>query len=140
MALQPWTVSLATSKLYTRAVLPPARRKAFRMTKTTEPKSERVDLRMTPTAKDTLQRAAALNDKTLTEFVLDSSLWAAFETLADRRVLQLDEVQWAAFMASLDVSPKDTPRLRKLLTMRAPWDPEKSEVSSWAGGLQKQVP
>ena len=63
------------------------------MTETTEPKSERVDLRMTPAAKRTLQRAAAVNAKTLTEFVLDSSLTAAFDTLADRRVFQLDEVQ-----------------------------------------------
>src|ERR1700730_14112185 len=100
------------------------RRKAFRVTETTEPKSERVDLRMTPAAKRTLQRAAAVNDKTLTEFVLDSSLTAAFETLADRRVFQLDEVQWAAFMAALDLPPRDNPRLRKLLTTKAPWDPE----------------
>ena len=78
------------------------------MTETTEPKSERVDLRMTPAAKRTLQRAAAVNDKTLTEFVLDSSLTAAFETLADRRVFQLDEVQWAAFMAALDLPPETT--------------------------------
>lgn len=102
----------------------PVRRKALRMTETTEPKSERVDLRMTPAAKRTLQRAAAVNDKTLTEFVIDSSLSAAFETLADRRVFQLDEVQWAAFMAALDMPPKDNPRLRKLLATRAPWDPE----------------
>src|SRR5580658_8582427 len=100
------------------------RRKAFPMTETTEPKSERVDLRMTPAAKRTLQRAAAVNDRTLTEFVLDSSLTAAFDTLADRRVFQLDEVQWAAFMAALDLPPRDNPRLRKLLATRAPWDPE----------------
>jgi len=53
---------------------------------------------MTPAAKRTLQRAAAVNDKTLTEFVLDSSLSAAFETLVDRHVFQLDEMQWGAFM------------------------------------------
>ena len=100
------------------------RRKAFLMTETTEPRSERVDLRMTPAAKRTLQRAAAVNDKTLSEFLLDSGLTAAFDTLADRRVFQLDEVQWAAFMAALDIPPKDNPRLRKLLTTRAPWDPE----------------
>ena len=94
------------------------------MSETTEPKSERVDLRMTPTAKRTLQRAAAVSNKTVSEFLLDSSLSAAFETLADRRVLQLDEVQWAAFLTALDMPPKDNPRLRKLLTTKAPWDPE----------------
>jgi uncharacterized protein (DUF1778 family) len=93
----------------------PFRRKAPRMTETTE----RVDLRMTPAAKRTLQRAAAVNDKTLTEFVLDSSLSAAFETLADRRVFPLDEVQWAAFTAALDMPPQDNPRLRQLLATKA---------------------
>jgi uncharacterized protein (DUF1778 family) len=102
----------------------PMRRKAFRMSEITEPKSERVDLRMTPTAKRTLQRAAAVRNKTVSEFLLDSSLTAAFDTLADRRVFQLDEVQWAGFMAALDMPPRDNPRLRKLLKTRAPWDPE----------------
>jgi hypothetical protein len=49
------------------------------MTDITEPKSERVDLRMTPTAKRTLQRAAAVSNKTVSEFLLDSSLSAAFD-------------------------------------------------------------
>lgn len=94
------------------------------MTDVGEGKSERVDLRMTPTAKRTLQRAAAVTNKTVSEFLLDSSLAAAFDTLADRRVFQLDEVQWAAFQAALDMPPRDNPRLRKLLNTPAPWDPE----------------
>jgi uncharacterized protein (DUF1778 family) len=94
------------------------------MPDSTEPKSERVDLRMTPTAKRTLQRAAAVSNKTVSEFLLDSSLSAAFDTLADRRVFQLDEAQWAAFMKALDVPPRDNPRLRQLLKTRAPWDLE----------------
>jgi uncharacterized protein (DUF1778 family) len=92
------------------------------MTETPEPRSERVDLRMTPSAKRTLQRAAAVSS----EFMLDSSLSAAFDTLADRRVFQLDEVQWAAFIAALDTPPRDNPGLRKLLMTRAPWDPERA--------------
>src|ERR1700749_4246610 len=84
--------------------------KGIGMTETTEPKSERVDLRMTPGAKRTLQRAAAVNDKTLPEYEADSRLSAEFETLADLRVFQLYEVQWAAFMAALDLLPRDNPR------------------------------
>ncbi len=42
------------------------------MTETSEGRSERVDLRMTPAAKLTLQRAAAVTNKTLTEFLLNS--------------------------------------------------------------------
>ena len=94
------------------------------MTESTELKSERVDLRMTLTAKRTLQRAAAASNKTVSEFLLDSSLSAAIDTLADRRVFQLNEVQWAVFMRALDTPPRDNPGLRKLLQKRAPWDRE----------------
>ena len=55
------------------------------MTETTEPRSERVDLRMTPAAKRTLQRAAAVNDKTLSEFLLDSGLTAASKQIPSSR-------------------------------------------------------
>ena len=84
---------------------------------TPDGRSERVDLRMTPTAKRTLQRAAAVANKSVSEFLLDSSLSAAFETLANRRVFQLDEAQWAAFMAELDLPPRDNPRLRRLMAI-----------------------
>ncbi len=85
------------------------------MSDVTENRSERVDLRMTPAAKRTLQQAASVKNKTLTEFLLDIGLNAAFDTLADRRVFQLDAKRWDAFMAALDKPPKDNPRLRKLM-------------------------
>ena len=88
----------------------------------TETRSERVDLRMTPSAKRTLQQAAALTHKTLTEFLLDSGLNSAFDTLADRRVLRLDDASWKAFMSALDAPPKNNPRLRKLLARKPAWE------------------
>jgi uncharacterized protein (DUF1778 family) len=91
------------------------------MTDIPEARSERVDLRMTPTAKRTLQRAAAVSNKTLTEFLLDTGLNTAFDTLADRRVFQLDEKRWAKFMRELATPPRRNPRLRKLLTRRPAW-------------------
>jgi uncharacterized protein (DUF1778 family) len=88
----------------------------------TKARSERVDLRMTPAAKRTLQRAAAVTNKTLTEFLLDTGLNAAYDTLADRRVFQLDEKRWDAFMAALAAPPKNNPRLRKLLARKPAWE------------------
>ncbi|HJU20739.1 MAG TPA: DUF1778 domain-containing protein [Stellaceae bacterium] len=85
-------------------------------------KSERIDIRITPAAKRTLQQAAAVSNKTVSEFMLDSSLSAAFDTLADRRVFQLDEAQWTAFIKALDAPPEDNPRLRRLLATKAPWE------------------
>jgi uncharacterized protein (DUF1778 family) len=92
------------------------------MSDMTESRSERVDLRMTPSAKRTLQRAAAVSNKTLTDFLLDSSLNAAVDALTDRRVFELDEARWNAFMTALSRPPKDNPRLRKLLARKPAWE------------------
>lgn len=91
------------------------------MSDAAESRSERVDLRMTPAAKRTLQQAAAVKNKTLTEFLLDTGLSAAFDALADRRVFQLDAKRWDEFMAALAKPPKDNPRLRKLLARKPKW-------------------
>jgi uncharacterized protein (DUF1778 family) len=92
------------------------------MTDTVEGRSERVDLRMTPAAKQTLQRAAAVTNKTLTEFLLDTGLNAALDTLADRRVFQLDQKRWEAFMVALSAPPKSNAKLRKLLARKPAWE------------------
>ncbi len=86
-----------------------------------ESRSERIDLRMTPAAKRTLLQAAAVTNKTLTEFLLDTGLNAAFDALADRRVFQLDAKRWDEFMTALSKPPKDNPRLRKLLARKPKW-------------------
>jgi uncharacterized protein (DUF1778 family) len=93
------------------------------MDDTLETRSERVDLRMTPAAKRTLQQAASIANKTVSEFLLDSSLTAAFDTLADRRVFQLDDKRWDAFMTALARPPKNNPGLRKLLAHNPTWKP-----------------
>jgi uncharacterized protein (DUF1778 family) len=93
------------------------------MPTTTESRSERVDLRMTRTAKQVLQQAAAVSNKTLTEFLLDSGLHAAHDTLADRRLFVLDERQWNEFNAALEAPPADNPRLRELLARKPAWEP-----------------
>ena len=91
------------------------------MNELAEPRSERIDLRMTPAAKRTLQQAATVTNKTLTEFLLDTGLNAAFDALADRRVFQLDAKRWNEFMTALSKPPKDNPRLRKLLVRKPKW-------------------
>jgi uncharacterized protein (DUF1778 family) len=88
----------------------------------TKPKEERIDLRVSATAKALLQRAAAARQKSVSEFVLDSAQTAAAEALADRREFLLDKKQWAAFLAALDASPKKKPRLEKLVKTRSAFE------------------
>ena len=85
------------------------------MTSQANRKNERIDLRVTRCAKTLLQRADAERHKTVTEFVIDSGLTAAAETLADRQHFSLNEKQWKAFQAALDAPVKQKPRLKKLL-------------------------
>ncbi|GIL02951.1 MAG: hypothetical protein BroJett030_28500 [Alphaproteobacteria bacterium] len=79
-------------------------------------RTEKLDLRLTPEAKRMLAAAAQAERRSLSEFVLASALGRAEETLADRRVFQLDAARWAAFIAALDAPPRDLPRLRRLLS------------------------
>ena len=76
---------------------------------------EKLDLRLTPGAKQTLQRAAAASQRSVSDFVLDSALASAAETLADRRQFQLEPEQWDAFVAALDAPPQAHGRLAQLL-------------------------
>ena len=78
-------------------------------------RSEKLDLRLTVEAKRTLNAAAAASRRSVSEFVLESALARAEETLPDRRRFVLGEKQWAAFQAALDAPPKPMPRLKRLL-------------------------
>lgn len=78
-------------------------------------RSENLDLRLTKTAKRTLQAAAVASHRSVSEFVLESALSRADETLSDRRSFGLDAHQWKAFLAALDAPPRPLPRLQRLL-------------------------
>lgn len=83
-------------------------------------KIERVELRLTRSAKAMLQQAADARNKSLSEFVVDSGLTAAAEMLADRQHFALSEDRWQAFQAALDApTTKAKPRLEKLLKNRS---------------------
>jgi uncharacterized protein (DUF1778 family) len=78
-------------------------------------RSEKLDLRLTPEAKRKLNEAAAASRRSLSEFVLESALARADETLPERTKFLLDEKQWKAFLDALDAPPKARPRLARLL-------------------------
>ena len=85
------------------------------MATTTARRAEKIDIRLTAEAKETLRSAAAAQGRTVSDFVLDSALQRAAETLPDRTRFELGAKQWAKFGALLDAPPRDLPRLAKLL-------------------------
>jgi uncharacterized protein (DUF1778 family) len=78
-------------------------------------RSEKLDLRLTPEAKRVLQSAATLLHQSVSEFVLQSAMARAEETLPDRTRFDLSAEQWAAFQNALDAPPRPLPRLARLL-------------------------
>lgn len=95
-------------------------------TKTHAIRSEKLDLRLTPKAKTTLQAAAAASNRSVSEFVLESALARADEALADRREFILDAAKWREFQAALDTPPRQLPRLKRLFAEAGFFDESKS--------------
>lgn len=78
-------------------------------------RDDRMEFRLPPQAKSLLKRAADVENKTLSAFLLDKGLEAAAETLAERREFRLGAKQYDAFVAALDAPVKPRPRLEALL-------------------------
>jgi len=81
----------------------------------TERRTEKLDVRVSRSAKAKLQAAAAVSHRSMSDFVMESALARADETLAERRVFALDAEAWTAFQAALDAPVRSLPRLQALL-------------------------
>jgi uncharacterized protein (DUF1778 family) len=78
-------------------------------------RTAKLDLRLTPEAKRKLQSAAESAGRSVSDFVLESALVRADQTLADRARFRLDEERWKKFLEALDAPPSENPRLARLL-------------------------
>jgi uncharacterized protein (DUF1778 family) len=83
--------------------------------RSTETRNEKLDLRLTPSAKRVLQTAALAANRSVSEFVVESALARAEETLPDRQRFGLTADQWKAFQDALAAPPRPARRLAKLL-------------------------
>jgi uncharacterized protein (DUF1778 family) len=87
-------------------------------------RTEKLDLRLSRAAKQTLQAAATAERKSVSEFVLETALSEAEERLADRRLFTLDAKRWDAFVAALDAPPRRQARLERLFHEPSVFDPK----------------
>jgi uncharacterized protein (DUF1778 family) len=85
-------------------------------------RSGNINLRVAPDQLGIIDRAAASRGKTRTQFILDTAVQAAEETLLDRRYFVLNKAQWEAFNKALDAPVKPNKGLEELLGRRAPWE------------------
>ena len=84
-----------------------------------EAKSERIEVRTTPSMKALLQRAAISSHKSITEFLLEAGMSAAEDALINRRLFRLNDEQWQAFQDVLDRPVTEKPRLARLMARKS---------------------
>lgn len=87
---------------------------------TTLRRDRQIQIRAPQGAQKLIDRAAAMTGLTRSQFMLETAIREAENTLLDQRAFVLDKDQWAAFEAALD-DPVDTAKLDDLLNSRSPW-------------------
>lgn len=87
-----------------------------------ERRTEKLDVRISRSAKSKLQAAASASHRSMSDFVMESALSKAEEMLADRRIFALNAENWTTFQAALDSPARPLPRLKTLLEKRGFFD------------------
>jgi len=76
---------------------------------------EKLEMRISSEAERILRDAAAVRQKSLSEFVLDSAMARADEALLKRRTLRLSGEEWDAFLTAQAARTPHHPRMERLL-------------------------
>jgi uncharacterized protein (DUF1778 family) len=87
-----------------------------------QPRDVTINLRANQRQRALIDRAAQTLGKNRSDFMLEAACREADAVLLDRRFFPLDENAYRRFVAALDTSPADNPRLRRLLASKAPWE------------------
>lgn len=90
--------------------------------KHTETREASINIRALCAQRDLIDKAAALRQKTRSDFMLEAACQEAENVLLDRRLFHLNDEDYDAFESALKAPVSDNPALRKLLTKRAPWE------------------
>jgi uncharacterized protein (DUF1778 family) len=81
-----------------------------------------INIRISQNQRDLIDRAATLQGKSRSEFMLESAHEKAQDVLLDRCFFDVDVERFQQFMNRLDAPIRPNDNLRQLLTTKAPWD------------------
>ncbi len=81
-----------------------------------------INLRVKPQTRSLIDRACAITDKRITDFVLDAACREAEDVLLDRRLFNLNETAYQDFVKALDAPIKSNPELKELLGRKPLWE------------------
>lgn len=85
-------------------------------------KREALNIRIKPEERDLIDRAAKIQRKSRTDFVLEAACRAAEEALFDQLIITVDPKAYTNFLTRLDMPPRPNDRLQKTMQTVAPWD------------------
>jgi uncharacterized protein (DUF1778 family) len=85
-------------------------------------RSPALNIRIKAPQRALIERAAQRAKKSISDFVRDSAIQEAENILLDTTQIELDPAAWEQFTAALDAPPAENPRLRDLMTRKAPWE------------------
>ncbi len=85
-------------------------------------KASRINLRTTPEQDALIRRAAEVQRKSVSEFVLEAACTSAESALFDTKTFMFDKQGWKQFNDALKRDAKAIPELVELFRETAPWD------------------
>ncbi|MBU0909477.1 MAG: DUF1778 domain-containing protein [Proteobacteria bacterium] len=88
----------------------------------TETREALINIRALRAQRDLIDKAAAVRNKTRSDFMLEAACQEAENVLLDRRLFHLKDEEYEAFEAVLKTPVGDSPALRKLLAQKPPWE------------------
>lgn len=86
------------------------------------PASIVINLRTPVSQRELIDRAARLQGKSRTEFMLEASREKAQQVLLDQTLFTVTPQQYKAFVALMDAPLGNNVALQQLLAKRAPWE------------------
>jgi uncharacterized protein (DUF1778 family) len=81
-----------------------------------------VNLRIREDTRAVIDKAANIQGRSRSDFMIEAARRAAEETILDQRVIMVSRQSYDHFLAALDRPPEVNEKLRKLMRMKAPWD------------------
>lgn len=81
-----------------------------------------INIRARYSQRELIDRAAAIQNKNRTDFILEASCREAENVLLDQRLFLLNEQQFAEFDAALQQQFSDNRHIQQLLSGKAPWE------------------
>ncbi len=81
-----------------------------------------INLRTPPAQRELIDRAARLQGKSRTDFMLEASREKAQQVLLDQTLFTVSARQYKAFVSMMDAPLAENAALMRLFAKRAPWD------------------